>query len=326
MLRLQKTRQAVRSLAYSPDGRLLASGGHDKKVHIWDPSSGKEQAALKGHGAAIYAVAFSPDGATLASGGAFVWLQEAGQQPRLQLAVRLWDAASGELREVLEWPTPLSGERGSHFIAGITFRPDGHYLAACTRRAVGGGAVWGGMVRSWRLHNGDGMRWPFEGDVYSIAISANGTMLAIGTEGFVSVREFPNTKEIEASFPHKSRVWAVAFSPDGRLLTSTNSKTVNLWPVEGSTWTVKGPSVTEPIVIGSHEKEVRSLAFSPDGRFLASGGLDGIVTLWDMATRQSRGSFNWELGGIYAVAFAPDGMTMAAAGEQGIVIADVDVP
>ncbi len=111
---------AVNALAYSADGRLLASGGHDWAVRLWDPAAASELATLVGHRHFVSSLAFSPDGQTLASSG-------------LDRMVRLWHVATRQ--ELLALNT-------NGVVAGVAFSPDGRTLAGAGSDSTSDGATY----------------------------------------------------------------------------------------------------------------------------------------------------------------------------------------
>ena len=277
-------RTGVVSVAFSPDGKRLASSDKDGKVWLWDASEGWEIARLQGHKGWAWSVTFSPDGTRLASGA------EDG-------TVRLWDAAGGQ--EIAR----LEGHKD--WVESVAFSPDGKRLAS------GGND---GMVRLWDAAGGREIA-RLEGHkdwVESVAFSPDGTRLASGgNDGTVRLWDVASGHEKARLEGHKGWVMSVAFSPDGTHLASgSRDGTVRLWDAAG------GQEIAR---LEGHKDWVDSVAFSPDGKRLASGGNDGMVRLWDAAGGREIARLEGHMGDVWSIAFSPDGKLLASSADNGTV-------
>jgi WD40 repeat protein len=304
----------VNSIAFSPDGRILATGAGDGTAKLWDVQSGQELRTLNGaHRGRVEAVAFSPDGARLVSAGG-------GR------AVRLWDVVTGrEIRsfEVFENPTfenmttaKLSPDgrllsstewNGKSWMWDVTtgrrvgngyftFSPDGRVAAAWYRDGV---RLFDAMTfRELRRVDGDAFAFSHDGRTMATVVE-NSTKLWEVDTGRV-VRTFTG-----AAAPHLGNL---AFSPDGRVLAAGGSKKgVGLWDTSGGRMirSLSAPAGLQPT-------SLHRVAFSPDGT-VVMGRYGNAICLWDAATGLLVKQFTAEKYNAWAHAFGPAGSLFAIA-------------
>jgi WD40 repeat protein/heme exporter protein D len=292
---------SVLSVAFSRDGRWLATGSLDDTARLWDLGAedpgAEEPLVLAGHDGSVYSVAFSPDGHWLAT----------GSRDELDDTARLWDLGAEDPGAE---PLVLAGHEG--LVYSVAFSPDGRWLAS------GSGDKLGDTARLWDLEAEDPGAEPLvlaghEGSVYSVAFSPDGRWLASGSED-KTTRLWDLGAEDPAAEPvvlagHEGSVASVAFSPDGRwLATGSEDKTARLWDLGA-----EDPGA-EPLVLAGHEGPVLSVAFSPDGRWLATSSGDGTARLWDLGAEDPGAEpvvLAGHEGSVLSVAFSRDGRWLA---------------
>jgi hypothetical protein len=229
----------IASMAFSPDGWVLASHGKDHTVQLWNPATGQQLRALTGHTSHVRSVAFSPDGQVLASGGydntVRLWNPATGQQLRAltgqivafsldgkflasagnDFTIRLWNPATGQQLRTLTGHTDR--------INSLAFG-SGPVLASASADAT---------IRLW--NPATGRRLPtltgHDGDVLSVAFSPHGRVLASsGYDSTVRLWDLATSQQTRVLTGHTDPVESVAFSPDGQVLASTgHDRTVRLW-------------------------------------------------------------------------------------------------
>lgn len=263
---------AVSSVAFSPDGKILATGSWDKTIKLWDRISGGETRALEGHSDRVDAVAFSPDGRTLASGGS-------------DRTIKLWDTSRGsEIRTI-------SGH--TEAVTSLAFSPSGSTFVS---------GSWDKTVRLWDTSTGSEIRTisGHKEAVTSVAFSPDGSTVASGSwDKTVRLWDVSSGKQIDIFVGHRTSVTSVVFSPDGRTIASaSDGRVIRLWNVRRK---------KEIRVIGGHGDSISSIAFSPDGRTLVSGSWDRSVRLWDARTGRQAYLATGHSDSVEAVAFSPDG-------------------
>ena len=243
----------VLSVAYSPDGRKLASGDKNGTVRIWNAQTGSLRYTLYGHTNSVFSVAFSPDGSTVASGS-------------LDGTIRLWDPDFGSIKKTLTGTlTP---------VISIAFNPIGHTLVS---------GNYDGTANLWNL-NEESIVETYKGHtdiVLSIDFCPDGSLIASGSaDGSVRVWE-TDTGILQHTFTeHSDWVNSVAFNPGAgnwMLASGSSDNTIRLWN------THSGNHHT----LTAHTGSVESIAFSADGSTLASGDADGKLLLWGLTPSAS---------------------------------------
>jgi WD40 repeat protein/subtilase family serine protease len=320
----------VTSVAFSPDGSLLASSGSwDATIKLWRVSDGALVRTLTGHTDWVNSVAFSPDGSLIASGsddstiklwrvsdGALVRTLTGHWGPVTSVAfspdgrllassgsddstIKLWRVSDGALVRT------LTGHWGP--VTSVAFSPDGRLLASS--------GSWDATIKLWRVSDGALVRiltghtdW-----VDSVAFSPDGSLIASGSrDATIKLWRVSDGALVATLTGHTDWVNSVAFSPDGSLIASgSRDATIKLWRVSD------GALVA---TLTGHTWDVNSVAFSPDGSLLASGSDDSTIKLWRVSDGALVATLTWHTRGVYSVAFSPDGSLLASSGSRDATI------
>jgi WD40 repeat protein len=282
---------SVCSVAFSPDGKQLASGGADGKIRFWDVESGECRRALDGHAEWVHSVAFSPDGRFLASGGR-------------DALVKLWDVETGELLKT------FSGHSG--IVTSVAYSPDGRLLASCGRHEL----VW-----IWDVASGKSRKTLDTGGFFTasmVAFSPDSKQLLFAGDS-LQLWDIDGGARLRTFEGHSDSVGAIAMSRDGKRIASAGSyqdSTLRLWDAEtgaclwkkdsaeqgGGAWSLTFASADGVLVSGHHDGRIRywdvvsgdclaavpahsevvsTLSADADGRYVASGGWDKCIRLWE---------------------------------------------
>ncbi|MEG4318351.1 MULTISPECIES: AAA-like domain-containing protein [unclassified Microcoleus] len=312
----------VRSVVFSPDGKILASASEDDTIKLWNPD-GTLLRTLTGHGDNIWTVSFSPDGKTIASASddatIKIWNLANGTEIRtltghkgwvravcfapdgLTIAssgsdgtVKLWNPADGTLLQT------FTGHRG--WATNVTFSPDGLTIASSGRDRT---------VKLWNPADGTEIATltGHTNAVRSVSFSNDGkTLASAGEDGLVKLWDVQNLTLLKTLQAHSREVWIVRFSPPGShsptLATANDDGIVKLWNLSRL-------GDIEPQTLKGHTGRVTGLSFSPDGRTLATAGTDRTVRLWHLAGIEPK-ALESHRSEVFTASFSPDGKTIAS--------------
>ena len=301
----------VSAIAYSPDGKYIASGSYDTTVKLWDVN-GKKLHTFAGHKDVVTSIAFSRDNKFLASSS-------------IDRTVKIWNIDNKEVKN-------LDFAEG---INSVVFSPDGKQLAIASGNTASIISVdSGAKVQTLTGHSGDVVKVVFSPDgklvatasadqtvkiwndgkelqtlkghsgaITSVAFSPDGKQLASASADNTVKLWTVDGKELQTLKGHRNKVTDVAFSPDGKSLASaSDDKTIKLWTVEGQ----------EIQTLQGHSDIVRSIAFAINGKNLASASADKTVKVWSLENLQ-RLVLEGHSKGLRSIAFSPDSQKIASA-------------
>jgi WD40 repeat protein len=286
-------------IAYSPDGRTIATGHEDGSLILWDAVSGVEQHRSAGQEALLECLAFSLDGRTIATG------HQDG-------SLILWDAVSGAAQGRLEGHTA--------WVYHVAFSPDGRRLASSGRE---------GIAILWDLDSGDAL-FTFPSVVlwtHRIAFSPDGTMLAVPERAENDAARGVNLWDTTSGalrLTVPSGIGVFGFSPDGTYLaTGGAGDRASIWDVPASLAVGTGREVA---TLSGHTNVIHTGAFSPDGVYFVTASHDGTARLWNPHTGPEYFTLAGHSGIVSMAAFSADGRRLLTGARDGARIWDVSVP
>jgi WD40 repeat protein/transcriptional regulator with XRE-family HTH domain len=272
------------SVAFSPNGKLLATGDTNGEIRLYEVANSQQLMTCKGHTGWIWSVTFSSDDQVLASGSN-------------DQTIKLWDTSTGQCLKTLE------GHSGG--VRSVTFSPGGQVIASGSDDQT---------VKLWNISTGKCLKTlqEFGCNVWSVAFSPKDYMLATGNDDYtVRLWDINSSSCIHTLEGHTQRVYSVAFSPDGNTLASgSHDQTVKLWD------TTSGKCIK---TLQGHTDLVHSVTFSVDGSALVSCGEEQTVRVWDFVTGQCLKTLEGHRSRIWSLAICINGSTCASSSDDQTV-------
>ena len=278
ILTFQGHNGAVRTLAFSPDGSKLVSGGNDGSLKVVEVETGRELLTLDAD-CRVHGVAYSPDGKWIASG-----------TTKADGPITIWNAATGQSA------LNIKGHKGT--VECVAFTRDG-------KRIISGSDDK--TIRIWDAFTGRETRSleGHEATVWSVALSQDGKRIASASgDKSVIVWDAETGQQRLRLTGHSAAVFQAAFSQDGkRVVSASGDKTLRVWDA------TTGHELT---VLKGHKAEVLSAAFSADGDYIVSGSADETVKLWDAAKAEEIITLSGHAAPVNCVTFSPNGERIAS--------------
>lgn len=275
--------EVISTIAYSADRTLMASGGTEYNILLWDGITNEHLRAFSGHTSNITKIDFSPDGKTIVSVG------DDG-------TIRFWEVETGTLLKT------LTGY--SVGVKSVSFNADGKIVANTNRD---------GSISIWDAINGEtkntiiGVPDRFD----FLVFHPNRNIIACG-DGRLSIWDPTSTAEKKILTENIQGIHFLALAPDGKTLATAHEDCkINLWDSQNGKLKA---------TLAEHKRRVFSVAFSPDNKSLASASDDNTVRLWDVLTGKEIDTFTGHTNGVKSVAFSPDGKTLVSGDGNNLIM------